>query len=144
MAVKEGDKVKVEYEGKFDDGTVFDSSTHGDHSHPLEFEVGAKQVIPGFEKAVIGMELNDEKEFSLEPAEAYGDINPEMVKKVPKEMLKDVPEPKPGMVLAMQAPNGMQFPAKITEIGDKEITLDLNHPLAGKKLNFKIKVVGIN
>lgn len=142
--VEQGSKVKVEYEGKLDDGTVFDSSKHGDHSHPLEFEVGAKQVIPGFESAIVGMELNEEKDVTLEPKDAYGDVNPEAFKKFPKDMLPPEQDPKPGMMLALQSPDGKQFPAKITEVGDKEITLDLNHPLAGKTLHFKVKVVEIN
>ena len=143
--VENGNKVKVDYEGTFEDGTVFDSSKHGDHSHPLEFEVGAKQVIAGFENAVLGMELNEEKEVTLEAADAYGNPNPELIKKIPRDVLpKEGPEPQPGMMLAMQAPTGQQIPAKIVEVDEKEVTIDLNHPLAGKKLIFKIKVVEIN
>ena len=63
MAVKKGDKVKVDYTGKFEDGSVFDSSKHGDHSHPLEVEVGSGMVIPGFDNALIGMEIGEEKGF---------------------------------------------------------------------------------
>ncbi|MEA3429922.1 MAG: peptidylprolyl isomerase [Nanoarchaeota archaeon] len=144
MPVKEGDKVKVDYEGKFDDGTVFDSSTHGDHSHPLEFEIGAKQVIPGFEEAIKSMEIGEEKEVVLESKDAYGDVNPELHKKLPREMLPKDQEPKVGMMLAMQGPDGQQFPAKIVEVDEKEITVDLNHPLAGKTLHFKLKLVGVN
>ncbi|MBW2977534.1 peptidylprolyl isomerase [Candidatus Woesearchaeota archaeon] len=143
MPVKEGDKVKVEYEGKLDDGTVFDSSEkHG--GKPLEFQIGSKQVIPGFEKALIGMEKGEEKEIKLKPAEAYGDPNPELVKKIPKDKLPTDKELKPGMMLSIGLPTGQQIPARITEIGDKEVTIDLNHPLAGKNLNFKLKVVDIS
>lgn len=139
MPIKEGDKVKIEYEGKLEDGTVFDSSEK--HGKPLEFEVGSKQIIPGFEKAVIGMKKGEEKEITLEPKDAYGDPNPQLIKSVPKEQLPKEPEPKVGMVLGITLPNGSQFPAKIVEVGDKEIKIDMNHPLAGKKLIFKIKVV---
>ena len=140
--VKEGDKVKVEYTGTLDDGTVFDSSER--HGMPLEFEVGAKQVIPGFEKAIVGMEKGKEKQIKLQPAEAYGEHNPQLIKKVPKEQLPTDKELKPGMVLVMGLPNGAQIPVRITEVTDESVTIDLNHPLCGKSLNFKIKVVDIS
>ena len=143
MAIKKGDKLKVEYEGSFDDGTVFDSSKHGDHSHPLEFEVGSGRVIKGFEQAVLGMKKNEEKEFKVKPSEAYGDYNPKLVQKIPRDMLPKEQEPKPGMVLAMSDKSGNVVHARITEVNDKQITIDLNNPLAGKNLNFKIKIVEI-
>lgn len=142
MKIKEGNKVKVEYEGKLENGEVFDSSEK--HGKPLEFEVGKKQMIPGFEKAVIGMEKGQEKEFTLESKDAYGDPNPQLVKSVPREQLPKDQEPQVGMILGITLPNGAQFPAKIIEVGDKEIKLDMNHPLAGKKLTFKIKIVDVN
>ncbi len=136
MPVKEGNKVKVEYEGKLDDGTVFDTSEkHG----PIEFQVGAKQVVPGFEKAVIGMEKGEEKNIKLEPKDAYGDVNPELVRKIPKDQIPA--EAKEGSTLLMQLPNGMQVPVKVVSVDEKEATLDMNHPLAGQNLNFKLKVV---
>ncbi len=142
MAIKKGDKIKVEYEGKLEDGTIFDSSEK--HGNPLEFEVGAKQVIKGFEDAVIGMKKEKEKEITLKPLEAYGDHNPQLVKKIPKEHLPKDKELKTDMMLLMQLPNGAQIPAKIIEVGDKEVTLDLNHPLVGKTLIFKIKIADIS
>ncbi len=144
MVIKKGDKVKVDYEGTFDDGTVFDSSKHGDHSHPLEFEIGAGKVIKGFDDAITGMEKGEEKTIKLTPEQAYGHPNPQMVQKVPRDKLPKEPEPKPGMMLAFATPDGKQFPAVIKEVNDTEITIDLNHPLAGKNLNFKIKVIEIN
>ena len=142
MPVKDGDKVKVDYEGKLEDGTVFDSSEK--QGKPLEFQVGGKQVIPGFEKAVIGMEKGEEKEITLQPADAYGDPNPELVKKIPRDQLPRDEEPKTGMLLTVNLPDGMQIPAKIMEVEDQEVTIDLNHPLAGKVLIFKVKVVDVS
>ncbi len=139
--IEKGNKVKVEYTGTFDDGTVFDTSKHGDHSHPLEFTVGEKQVIKGFDEAVIGMKVGDEKDIHLESAEAYGDINPEMVKTVPRDKLPA--EAVEGATLGVGLPNGMQIPAKVIEIKEKEVKIDLNHPLAGKALNFKIKIIDV-
>jgi FKBP-type peptidyl-prolyl cis-trans isomerase 2 len=139
MPIKSGDKIKVDYEGSLNDGTVFDSSEK--HGEPLEFEVGCGQMIPGFEDAVMGMENGDEREFKLEPAEAYGDRDPKLVQKVPKDQLPD--EVAPEMVLVVQLPDGVQIPVKVLEVSEAEVTLDLNHPLAGETLNFKIKIVDI-
>ncbi|MFC1685723.1 peptidylprolyl isomerase [Nanoarchaeota archaeon] len=143
MVIKKGDKVKVEYEGKFEDGTVFDSSTHGDHSHPIEFVVGTGQVVKGFDNAVEGMEKDQEKEFTVSPDEGYGQPNPELKKEIPRTVLPKDQEPKVGAMLVMGMPNGQQIPAKIVAIEKDTVTLDLNHPLAGKKLLFKVKVVEI-
>lgn len=142
MPIKNGDKVKVEYTGSFEDGTIFDSTEK--HGKPLEFEVGAGRVIKGFENALIGMKKGKEKKIKLKPAEAYGDHNPQLIKKIPREQLPKDKELKPGMLLIMGLPNGSQFPVKIIEVTEQEVTLDLNHPLAGKILNFKIKVVEIS
>jgi len=140
MPVKKGDKVKVDYTGTLEDGTVFDTS---EGKHPLEFEVGSGQLIKGFDNAVEGMEKGQEKEITLKPAESYGDVNPALVKKVPRSQLPEGQEPKPGMPLFLKTPDGKQFPAKINEVTDQEVTIDLNHPLAGKTLTFKIKLVEI-
>lgn len=140
MPVKNGDKVKVEYKGTFDDGTVFDSSEKC--GAPLEFEVGAGQIIPGFENAVMGMENGEEKEFKLEPSDAYGDRNPQLVQKIPRDQLPK--EVESGMMLVVGLPNGAQIPVKVTEVTDEWVTIDMNHPLAGENLNFKIKVVDVS
>jgi len=142
MPVKNGDKIKVEYTGTLDDGTVFDSSEN--HGKPLEFEVGSGKIIKGFDKAVVGMKKGGEKEIKLKPEEAYGNPNPQLVKKVPREQLPKDKEIKPGMIMLVGLPNGAQIPARITEVTEKEVTIDMNHPLAGKTLNFKIKVVDIS
>lgn len=143
MPVKKGDKIKVDYTGTLDDGAVFDSSTHGDHSHPLEFEAGTGQVIKGFDEAVLGMNKGEEKAFKIASKDAYGEPVADLVKKVPRQVLPPEPEPKAGMMLALKTPDGNQFPAKIKEVTKTEVTIDLNHPLAGKNLNFKIKLVDI-
>jgi len=141
-AAKKGDKVTLEYTGTLDDGTVFDSSEK--HKNPLKFEVGSGQVIPGFDKAVTGMKKGEEKKFTLQPSEAYGDRNPKLTQIVPRSQLPKGHEPKKGMMLAVGTPDGRQIPATITEVTADNVTLDMNHPLAGKALTFKIKVVGIS
>ena len=141
QAVKAGDQVKVEYVGTFDDGTVFDSSEK--HGQPLEFQAGVGQMISGFDNAVVGMKVGEEKNIRLQPAEAYGEHDPQLVQKVSRDQMPEESEPEVGMMIAVNTPDGMQLPATITEITEEEITLDLNHPMAGKVLNFNIKVVDI-
>ncbi len=89
------------------------------------------------------MKNGEEKEFHLDPADGYGDVNPKMVQKIPRDQLPKEQKPEVGMMLVMGLPNGAQMPCKITEVSDKEVTLDLNHPLAGKALNFKIKLIEV-
>jgi FKBP-type peptidyl-prolyl cis-trans isomerase 2 len=141
MAIKEGDKVKVEYTGTLDDGTVFDTS---EGKAPLEFEVGTGKVIKGFNDAILSMEKGEEKSVKIESKDAYGDYNPQLIKKIPKDQLPQDQEPKEGMILMIKTPQGQKFPARIKEVSDKEITVDLNSPLAGKNLNFKLKVVDVS
>ena len=140
MPVKKGDKVKVEYTGKLDDGTVFDTS---EGKAPLEFEVGSGKIIKGFDQAVIGMKKGEEKTIKLKPEQAYGNQNAQLLKKIPRDKLPKEPEPKVGMMLGLNSPDGQQIPARITGVSEKHVTIDLNHPMAGKNLNFKIKVIEI-
>lgn len=141
MAVKKGDKIKVEYTGTLEDGTVFDSSEK--HGQALEFEVGGGQLIKGFDEAVVGMEKGEEKEITLKPEEAYGERNEQLIKEVPKSQMPEGHEIKQGMMLALNMPDGKQLPAMVAEVGDENVKIDLNHPLAGKTLKFKIKVVEV-
>ena len=140
MPIKNGDKVKVDYKGTLEDGTVFDTS---EGKAPIEFEVGAKKVIPGFENAIIGMNKGEEKEVKLKPEEAYGTPREDLVKKIPRNVLPKDQEPKPGMAIMMKTKEGVHIPARIKAVSDADVTIDLNHPLAGKTLNFKLKVVEI-
>lgn len=140
MVIKKGDKVKVHYTGSLDDGTIFDSSKGKD---PLEFEVGSGKVIKGFDDAIIGMEKGKEKEVKIKSEDAYGNQNAELLKKIPRSQLPPEPEPKVGMMLALTSPDGQQIPARISNVTKEDVTIDLNHPLAGKNLTFKIEVVEI-
>ena len=142
MAIEDGKFVKVEYEGTLEDGTLFDSTEKA--GKPLEFKVGASQVIKGFEKAVQGMDLDEEKEVKLDPTEAYGDHDPQMIKEFPRDKIPNSDELDVGKNVIVTAANGMPFQANIVEMDDENVKIDLNHPLAGKTLNFKIKVVSIS
>jgi FKBP-type peptidyl-prolyl cis-trans isomerase 2 len=138
--VKNNDKVKVHYTGKFKDGKVFDTSVQ---RGPLEFEVGKGQMIPGFEKAVLGMEKGDKKEVTLSPDEAYGEKRPELTQEVKKEQLPPDLDPKVGMQLQSKTPDGREFTVSVAEVKDDAIIIDANHPLAGKELVFDIELVEI-
>ena len=98
VLIKDGDNVKIEYTGSFDDGEVFDASEK--HGAPLEFKVGEGKVIKGFDNAVVGMAVGEEKDFRIEPKDAYGDKNPDMVKDLPKDKLP--PQVKKGSMLMMR------------------------------------------
>ena len=139
--VEEGSTVKVHYTGKLKDGQVFDTS---EEREPLEFEMGAGQMIPGFEKAVLGMEKDESKTVEIESDEAYGDVNDQLFLEVPKSELPDDIDPEVGMQLQVQQEEGKEVPVQITEVKDSSITLDANHPLAGKDLVFDIRIVDIN
>lgn len=142
MAVQTGNKVKVEYVGKLDDGSVFDSSEN--HGKPLEFEVGSGHVIKGFDDAILGMNEGDEKEFTIEPAEAYGQHDPTLVQKVPREVFPQEVDLTAGLLFEAGLPTGEKVPAMITAVDKGIVTVDLNHPLAGKTLTFKIKLKEIS
>lgn len=137
---KAGDTVKIHYTGTLDDGTQFDSSAGRE---PLEFELGSGQVIPGFDKAVEGMAVGEEKSVNIEPEDAYGPRHDQMVQEVPKDALPDDLEPEIGMGLQAQGPDGQLINLTVTEVADESITVDGNHPLAGKALNFAIELVEI-
>lgn len=135
-----GDTVQIHYTGHLEDGTVFDSSQDRD---PLEFEVGAGQVIPGFENAVEGMETGEEKTVTIPALEAYGPRKDELVLDVSDDQLPDGMEPEVGQQLMMQTPDGQQFQVVITAVNESAVELDANHPLAGKDLTFDILMVGV-
>ena len=141
MKAKNGDKVKVHYTGTLENGETFDSS---DGRDPLEFELGAGMVIKGFDEGILGMSMDEEKHIKINSKEAYGDHDPTLQSDIPREGLPKDQEPKEGMQVMVTLPSGHQQPAVIAKVTADNITLDLNHPLAGKNLNFKVKLVGIN
>lgn len=135
-----GDTVAVHYTGKLEDGTVFDSSRGGE---PVEFQLGSGAVIGGFENAVTGMEVGDQREVRIPPEEAFGDRRDDLNVEVPREQFPQGVDPEVGQVLAIQVAPGRQAIARIAEVEPDTITLDLNHPLAGETLIFDIELVGI-
>ena len=139
---KDGDVVQVNYTGKLADGTVFDTSIG---RQPLEFTLGAGQMIPGFEKAVLGMKVGEKKTVTIPSAEAYGPHLDSLIIEVPKEKVKVDGELAVGQVLGATDPNGQQIRFTVIAISDNgTVTLDANHPLAGKDLTFEIELLKIN
>ncbi|MFG6568176.1 peptidylprolyl isomerase [Sulfitobacter sp. 1A13679] len=138
--VKSGDTVQIHYTGTLKDGTTFDSSQGRD---PLEFVVGSGQIIPGLDSALPGMTEGDKKVVQVPSEEAYGPVNPEMRQAVPREGIPaDIPLD-PGTQLQMQTPEGQALPVTVVEVDETTVTLDANHPLAGKDLQFDIELVKI-
>jgi peptidylprolyl isomerase len=137
---QEGQTVKVHYTGKLEDGTVFDSSKD---RQPLEFTLGGGNVIPGFEKAVSGMEVGESKTVTIRPEEAYGHKRDELIVEVKKsEIPKDI-DPSLGQKLQIKQPNGQIINLVVSEVKEDEVTLDANHPLAGQTLIFEVELVEI-
>ena len=139
--VESGLFVSVDYTGTLDNGEVFDSS---EGRHPMELQMGAGTVIPGFESAIMGMSLNETKTFTLSPEEAYGHRDDSRMHHFPKSDIPEGMKPEVGQTLMLNTPQGQQIPARVDSVDDKNVTFDLNHPLAGQSLTFKIEVVGIN
>ena len=138
--VKDNDRVKVHYTGKLDSGEVFDSSKG---KEPLEFTVGAGQMIPGFEDAVRGMEQTEVKTVKIPAGEAYGDVRSEMVQRIDRAQLPEGMEPQVGQQLMSQLPSGQQIVVRVIEAEPDHVTIDANHPLAGQDLTFEIELVEI-
>lgn len=134
---KNGDTVKVHYTGKLENGTVFDSS---EGRPPLEFKIGEKKVIPGFENGVIGMEEGQSKNITIPKDEAYGDRREELTQQISRKQIPPSIEPKVGQRLQMQQPDGQAFEVVVSALDDESVTIDANHPLAGETLHFDIKL----
>ena len=137
---KDGDIVHVHYTGMLDDGTVFDTSRDGE---PLGFTLGSGQVIPGFEGAIRGLEPGQSTKVSIPPDEAYGAYRDDLLIEVGREQMPPEIEPQVGHQLQLTLDGGQQIPVAVTEITDDVVTLDANHPLAGKTLNFTIELVKV-
>jgi len=141
MTAKQGDSVKVHYHGTLNDGTVFDSTYE---ESPLDFTIGEGEIIPGFEQAVEGMDEGEKKNITVEPENAYGEYNERGVVQVPRENLPEDIQPEKGMMLQLNTPEDQVVYVTVTEIEEENVTLDANHPLAGKTLNFDIELLQVN
>jgi len=134
---KTGDTVKVHYTGKLDDDTVFDTSSGRE---PLEFKIGEGKVIPDFEQAVLGMNPGDTKNIHIPSERAYGPHHKEMVMEVDRGEFPEDLKPEVNQRLQVRQQNGDVFAVTVTDVSESKVTLDGNHPLAGKDLNFDIQL----
>ncbi len=137
---KVNDKVKVHYTGKLTSGEVFDSSLERE---PIEFVLGAGQMIPGFDQGVLGMALNEKKTLNIPAEEAYGESNPALIQTLDRAQLPADLKPEVGQTLVAGSPEGQEMHVQVTDVTEKTITIDANHPLAGKELVFDIELMEI-
>jgi peptidylprolyl isomerase len=137
--VKNGDFVQLHYTGSLEDGTVFDSS---EGRSPLEFQVGGGGIIQGFNDAVLGMNLEEEKKVVLPPEQAYGEVRDDLKREFPASMLEGH-QVEVGQQLRFSSPQG-PVSGTVLDIQAEKFVVDFNHPLAGQTLNFQIKIVGIS
>jgi FKBP-type peptidyl-prolyl cis-trans isomerase SlyD len=137
--IKKGSVVSFEYTLADDNGKIIESNMG---KGPVTYTHGQRELIPGLEKGLSGMEINEEKSIRLEPDDAYGPVDPKGFKEVPKT---DVPEGglKVGAALRGRGPEGEDVAIRVREVKAETVVLDFNHPLAGKTLDFNVKVVGI-
>lgn len=137
---KYGDTVKVHYTGKLEDGTVFDSSINRE---PLQLTIGEGCVIPGFENALVGMSPGESKTAKIEASDAYGPHRKEMTQIINRDQFPKHLRPEVGQELQDYQPDGRIIKAMVTDVSESSVTLDANHPLAGKDFTFDIQLVEI-
>lgn len=139
--VESGKYVQVHYTGTLDNGDQFDSSKG---RLPLEVQAGAGMLIPGFDRELIGMEMNETKTFRLEASDAYGEKRDDLTRAFARSEIPPGVDPKVGDTVGMMGPGGQQVPAQVVEADEEKVVVDINHPLAGKALTFEIQIVGIS
>ncbi len=137
---KTGDTVKVNYTGKLENGTVFDTS---EQREPLEFVIGQMQLIPKFEEAIVGMNPTETKTVQITSDEAYGPHRDDLVVELDRKQISSDVNPQVGDRLAFRQPNGENVPVTVTDVTEASITVDANHPLAGEDLTFELELVEI-
>jgi peptidylprolyl isomerase len=142
-SIKDGSKIKLHYTGTLDDGTVFDTSkTKGE---PLEFVIGQKQVIPGFEEGLMGLKKGDKKTIKVTSDKAYGARDDSKIAEYPKDKIPgDMQNLEVGVQVLFQDDQGNVLIATVKELKEKDVVLDLNHPLAGKDLTFEVEIMEID
>ena len=138
--VKVNSTIKVNYTGKLANGQVFDTS---EGKEPIEFILGQERLIPGFEKGLIDMKLNEKKTIEIAKDQAYGEPNPNLIQEVKKTELPQDMEPQVGMGLVSKSPEGQEINLMVVEVKEDSIVIDGNHPLAGHDLIFDVEVVEI-
>ena len=139
MGIAQGSKVSLHYKLSVD-GKQVDSS---EGREPLTFTYGNGEMVPGLEEEIRGMGTGEKKNFTVTPEKGYGQRRPDAVQTVSKQSFKENEGFAVGSIVAIQAPNGGYFQATVTTISGEDVTLDLNHPLAGKTLNFEVEITEV-
>ncbi len=139
--IKSGDKVKLHYNAKFEDGQLYQSTENRD---PEQFDLGEGQVIEGIRKNLIGMEVGEKKSFTVTPEEAFGEHDNNLIADVDRGQFPDNMTPFIGQQLRMEREGGDEVTVVVTGLTDNTVTIDANHPLAGKTLEFDVEIVEID
>jgi FKBP-type peptidyl-prolyl cis-trans isomerase 2 len=139
LVVEKGKRVKIAYNLLINSEPI--ESTQG--KEPLEFLVGGGNVIPGLENQMLGMQIGDEKKIIVDAKDAYGVVDPNAFKEVPKSSMPPDAQLKPGLVVEVEDPQGGSFPGVVWEVKEQSVVINFNHPLAGQTLEFDVKVVDI-
>ena len=139
LLVQDGMVVSMDYTLRLDDGEIIDASD----GTPLDFLQGAGQIIPGLEREIYGMKVDDARQIVVAPADGYGDVDTDAFQLVPLSLFPPTMELTPGLALQMRDQNGQVLPVVVAEIRPDGVLLDFNHPLAGETLHFDIKIVGL-
>ena len=137
--VATGKKISIEYTLQLDDGTQADSNVG---EPPLVYEQGASQILPALEQALAGLAVNDTKHVTISPNDGYGDVDPKNVKQVALEEIPEAARKVDAVLIGVDA-EGRQVPVRVQKVEAEKVTLDLNHPLAGRTLNFDVKILKI-
>ena len=141
MTIAQGNKVQVHYRGTLDDGTEFDNSH--ERGEPISVEVGSGQVIPGFDNALLGMQVGESKTITLQPEEAYGPVLENALTNIRRNLFPEDLQLVEGMPVPLTSEDGHKLLGRITALTEEQVTVDLNHPLAGQALTFEIELVGV-
>jgi len=140
QAAKAGDKLRIHYTGRLDDGTVFDQS---EGREPLEFTLGSGEIIPGLERGVVGMEVGENRAVTVAPEDGYGPRDAGRIQSVPREAIPDHIPTDPGTQLSVQTQEGQTIPVVVSDVSESHVELDANHPLAGRTLTFDVELLEI-
>ena len=139
--LEDGQEVSVHYVGTLDDGTEFDNSRK--RNEPLVFKIGEGGILSGFNNAVSSLQVGETKSFRLDPEEAYGFPREDLIHVVPNEQFADYENIKEGMVVFSQDQNGQPLQARVEQVGEKDVTVNFNHMLAGQSLTFEVELLNV-
>lgn len=140
LVVGEGTRVTLHFAVKLDDGSVVDSTFERE---PATFEVGDGNLLEGFERALFGLEAGHKETFTIAPENGFGQSNPNNIQKIPREEFGDDVELSEGLMLSFADAQKAELPGVVTAFDDREVTVDFNHPLAGRDLEFEVEIIGV-